>query len=327
MRPTQVFIVGMNGSGTTMLLDCLTGHSMLYGFHDETKVLPYFIERQSQYGDLTDDRNFARLWHDLETSISGKDWPKGISSTAIEGWGDRPRSVPAIFDWVMAMRATAEGKQVWCEKTPMYVHHMCLLADAFPAAKFIHVIRDGRDCAASFHRRWRFNPVRTAYRWKRAVQSGRLQGARLASRYREIHYEQLTTSPDTVLSEICEFLGVPFEPAILNLSRYRPQMTGSMVQSIAPNERRAEQYFRPATLKEIERVAGRCLAECGYVTRYVAGDRNPSRWMLRWWEMSDDRRRLQGVLRTAAGMRKSGRWSYFTRRVLGALKQKDSLKL
>ena len=55
LRAEQIFIVGMNGSGTTMLLDCLANHSMLFGFPGETKVLPSFLERESQYGDLADE--------------------------------------------------------------------------------------------------------------------------------------------------------------------------------------------------------------------------------------------------------------------------------
>jgi hypothetical protein len=326
MRLGQIFIVGMNGSGTTMLLDCLAGHSLLYGFRGETKVLPYFIERQAQYGNLVDDANFARLWQDLHAAVGGRGWRRGVNHSAIEGWGERPRDVAAIFDSIMSSLAAKEGKQVWCEKTPMYVHHLHVLARAFPRAKFVHVIRDGRDCAASFHRRWHFNPVRTIFRWKRAVQAGRSQGAQLGVRYCEVRYEQLTTLPEESLRDLCRFLDVPFESEILTPARQRPQMTGSTATSIAPNERRAEQYFGSATLKKIESVAGRQLADCGYSTHYAAGDEDPPKWLLRWWEITDDFRRMKQALRTSAGMRKSRRLSYFSRRVLGALRQKRSLK-
>jgi hypothetical protein len=325
MPPDQVFIVGMNGSGTTMLLDCLAGHSSLYGFRGETKVLPYFIERQAKYGNLANDDNFAALWGDLQSSVSGRDWPRLVDRSVINAWIGRPRSVAAVFDWIMSSLASKEGKRIWCEKTPMYVHHISLLAAAFPRAKFIHVIRDGRDCAASFNRRWQFNPIRTAYRWRQAVQAGRSQGAQLESRYFEVRYERLTESPEDVFREICEFLELPYEPAILKLSRQRPQMTGSMEGSVMRNERRAEQFFPPDVLREIEAVAGMCLAECGYSVRYQSGDKTPAKWKLRWWEFTDDRRRLRETIKTAANMSESGRWAYFSRRLLSALKQKRTL--
>jgi sulfotransferase family protein len=323
---TQVFIVGMNGSGTTLLLDCLAGHSMIYGFKGETKALPFFIECQPKYGDLFDDRRFRRLWHDLRIAIGGRGWRSDVSGAAVDGWGGKPRSVAAVFDAIMSSLATAEGKRVWCEKTPMYVHHLRTLANAFPNAKFVHIIRDGRDCAASFHRRWRFNSVRTIFRWKRAVGAGREQGASIGDRYREIRYERLTAAPEACLQEICRFLDVPFEQSILKPARLRPEMTGSSERSIARNERRADHYFSPDALRQLERVAGRQLAECGYSTHYVEGNEDPPKLRLRWWEIMDDFRRLRDTLRTAADMQRSRRVSYVSRRVIAALRQKLTLR-
>jgi len=325
-RSGQVFIVGMNGSGTTMLLDCLAGHSRLYGFPGETKVLTYFIQHEARYGDLRIEGNFVKLWHDLRTAIGGRGWRSGVDHAAIQRWGEKPRSVASIFDSIMSTLAATEGKGIWCEKTPMYVHHIRTLSVAFPEARFIHIIRDGRDSAASFHRRWKFNPIRTVFRWKLAVQAGRTQGTHLGERYCEIRYERLTTMPEESLRELCRFLDVPFEPEILKPARHRPEMTGSSAISIARNERRADQYFEPAMLKKIERVAGRLLVECGYATHYVAGDEDPPKWRLRWWELTDDLRRLKGEIQAAAGMRKSRRLAYFSRRVLAALRQKRSVK-
>ncbi len=103
-------------------------------------------------------------------------------------------------------------------------------------------------------------------------------------------------------------------------------MTGSTATAIAANERRAEQYFGAATLKKIESVAGRQLEDCGYNTFYVAGDEDPPKALLRWWEFTDDIRRMMQALRTSAGMSNSKRLSYISRRVRGALRQKRSLK-
>lgn len=309
-----------------MLLDCLAGHSELYGFPGETKVLPFFIERQAQYGDLKDDRQFAELWRDLLAAIGGRGWREGVSQEALETWGERPRTAAEIFDFIMTARAAKDGKRIWCEKTPMYVHHLEMLATEFPTAKFIHVIRDGRDCAASFHRRWKFNPVRTVFRWKHAIREGRKQGTVLGDRYCEVHYETFTAEPQDCLREICNFIGVSFEESVLSPVRVRPQMTGSSEKTIAINSRRAEQYFSRRDLTRLEKVAGQQLKDCGYPVHYVEGDDDPPRWLLRWWEVMDDVRRTGATLRTVTEMRKSRRLSYLTRRVRGALRQKSSLR-
>ena len=152
----QVFIVGMNGSGTTMLLDCLAGHSQLFGFPGETKVLPYFIKHQAKYGDLQVEDNFVKLWQDLRTAIGGRGWRSGVDHSAIQNWGEEPRSVAAIFNSIMSKLAAEEGKKFGARRRRCMCITFDVLSEAFPEARFIHIIRDGRDCAASFHRRWQF---------------------------------------------------------------------------------------------------------------------------------------------------------------------------
>ena len=43
-----VFIVGMNGSGTTMMLDHLDHHPNLFGFGMETYILPHYLINESR---------------------------------------------------------------------------------------------------------------------------------------------------------------------------------------------------------------------------------------------------------------------------------------
>ena len=42
-KPGPVFVVGMNGSGTSMLADCLGQHPDLFAIYFETKIFPYFF--------------------------------------------------------------------------------------------------------------------------------------------------------------------------------------------------------------------------------------------------------------------------------------------
>jgi len=303
-----------------MLLDHLSNHSLIYGFPNETRSIPYFISHQGDYGDLTVDQNFMRLWRDMRQSLVGR--PK-FKPESIPAPDKSARTAAGIIDHIMKYLAGAQGKEIWCEKSPMHVHHLQLLAQTFPKAKFIHVIRDGRDCAASFHRRWRFNPVRSVFRWKQAVTWGMQQGRALGPRYHEVRYEEITVSPETVLRDILEFLGVPYEPAVLVSGRTRADFVASRESKVVRNLRRADEYFGPATIARMESVAGRLLTELGYYSKNGSGDLDPGRWHLRLWQLVDDLRGFATLVSTQG--RAVNWWRYVTSRLRNALRQKSTL--
>lgn len=321
--PSQIFIVGMNGSGTTMLLDHLSNHSWIYGFQVETKSLPFFINHQADYGDLGIEANLRRLWRDMKVSVAegANSVPENLAPP-----GSDVRSAAGCFDHIMRNLATAQGKRIWCEKTPMYVHHIPLLARAFPDARFIHIIRDGRDCAASFHRRWRFNPVRTVARWKKAVRAGTQAGQALGARYLEVRYEGVTEAPDTAFREVLEFLDLPFEDTVLRSARARPDREASRETEVKRNVRRAEDYFSPSVVAKMEAVAGRLLTELGYTCKNAAGDRDPPRWLMRWWQYADDARRFSAVITRRGRILRPSKWRYIISRTRNALKQRATSK-
>ncbi len=94
----------------------------------------------------------------------------------------------------------SQGKKRWVEKTPSNIMHMERLLTLFPGAKFIHVIRDGRDVAISRRKLgWTTSitndPLRellfNALDWEKTVKYGRHCGDRLGKNYMEIRYEDI----------------------------------------------------------------------------------------------------------------------------------------
>jgi hypothetical protein len=300
-----VFVVGMNGSGTTMLLDCLGRHPALYAFPRETRLIPYLMARLPDYGDLGQDDNLARLYDDVGRLAVFRQVNGGLSVPRPADWRSRPRTLAAVLDATFEHFAAREGKRRWCEKTPQHVQHLEALADQFPDARFVHVVRDGRDCAASFHRRWRRQPELTVFRWKKVVMRGRTQGIRLgAARYLEVRYEELTAEPERCLRRICAFLELPYHEAVLESSQPYLQGGGAR-RGLQPNSGKWQRYFAPEQLDRLERIAGRTLAQCGYATGHPLSDHDPLPVQRRWWSAaevwrqytSEVRRKLNGELR------------------------------
>ncbi len=320
-----VFIVGMNGSGTTMLLDCLGRHPDLYAFPRETRVIPYLMATQDRFGDLSDDNKFVQLWkHVLNIpvfSYVNKHQPPPLPAD----WDKYPRTLGAVLDGVFSYFANSEGKHRWCEKTPQHVQHIEKLAKIFPKAKFIHIIRDGRDSSASFYRRWHRTPELTIYRWKKVVKEGRRQGALVEGRYFELKYEDLTQNPEEWLKRICKFLNIEFNVLVLQSSR--PYMEGQAndgLNQISQNSGNWRELLSQRKASNLETIAGSTLRQFGYQTLSGDSDLDPPKWKRVIWQTKDNLYQfIREVFRRLTGKNKKP-WWVIIRRPIVAFKQKQA---
>jgi hypothetical protein len=183
------------------------------------------------------------------------------------------------------------GKTRWGDKTPTYGRYLRTIERVLPEAAFIHIIRDGRDVALSLRNLW-FSPGSEmdtlARRWRRDVRATRLE-AKHCSRYLEVRYETLLRRPESVLREVCDFIGLEYEAAMMNYFERTPERLVEHKQRIraggtvlVSREQRLWQQrlvMQPPDLSRIERwrtemlpqeradyeaVAGDLLAELGY---------------------------------------------------------------
>jgi hypothetical protein len=280
----------MNGSGTTMLADSLGFHPELFVLQHESRILPYVIRRARSFGDMTLLANRRQLadelckakafWHaNSDSRLSLTDQELGEAGFA--------ETIDAVFMHF----AECAGKSRWGEKTPMNLLHMESIAGVFPRAQFVHIIRDGRDAAQSFERRFGFLPTETIYRWRHALTEGQAQGARLGPvRYLEIRYEDLTAEPECRMRKVCEFLDLTFDPVVLNASmRMADENLKSGDALIKQNSGKWQDYFSTGQIVALERIAGQQLRHLGYVVS-IDGAADPDRLQLMLW-------RVMGIVR------------------------------
>jgi hypothetical protein len=202
------FIVGVARSGTTLLRFMLDAHSQL-AIPPETGFLP----------------NVAHLGPDareafLSTVTGFESWPDFHLDADLLRARVPPRGSFTIPDALRAfylLYAERFGKPRWGEKTPSYGLHAEAIGTLLPEARFVHLIRDGRDVALSVRPLW-FAPGPTlddaARDWVERVQTIRAECAR-AGHAIEVRYEDLVTSPEAVLRRVCTFLDLAFEPTML----------------------------------------------------------------------------------------------------------------
>jgi hypothetical protein len=152
--------------------------------------------------------------------------------SAVRQWGDfgfaedelrerfravQPLDGPAAIRAFFAAYAERHGKPRWGDKTPIYVESMPAIAGALPEARFIHLIRDGRDVALS-RSTWSEgeapDPSKAARRWRRRLRQAR-RDARKLGHYLELRYEDLVLETEATLRQVCDFVELEFDPAML----------------------------------------------------------------------------------------------------------------
>jgi hypothetical protein len=128
----------------------------------------------------------------------------------------RPRTLADALDVFYSEYASRFDKPRWGDKTPPYLDRMTEVGRAYPAARFIHMIRDGRDVALSVKDQ-PFGPNsvgEAARRWAERIEHARGQADRLPH-YLEVVYEDLVQDAEPQLRRVCDYLRLDWDPAML----------------------------------------------------------------------------------------------------------------
>jgi len=213
LRSLQIyFICGVMKSGTTwvqLLLDAHPNISCSGEGHFMDILSGHLADAFDQYNDYIDGKN-AMLFGDISPI------PKVTTDHLFHILAT---SICLLLDEKGRDKAlVAVG-----EKTPDNASGLSTLALLFPKAKFIHVVRDGRDCAVSgwFHN-LRLDHDRTietyaslddyaiqfAETWASVLQTASEFGHTVPERSMTVRYEDLSADPAAELTRLCQFIGV-----------------------------------------------------------------------------------------------------------------------
>ena len=221
--PPMPIIVGSPRSGTTLLRFMLDSHAEL-AIPPETGFLslgPKFRGRGDELREkffraLTNFPREAPAWPDFEISEESF----RASLTEIE-----PFTVAEGYRAFYRLYAARFGKSRWGDKTPLYCMELSAIGKILPEARFIHIIRDGRDAALSLRRMW-FSPgweiEKQAAYWRDCVLAARRAGAGRPD-YIEVRYEDLILKTRETLNRICTFIELDYDDAMLSYYTRTPE--------------------------------------------------------------------------------------------------------
>ncbi|MEQ7010818.1 sulfotransferase [Actinopolymorpha sp. B17G11] len=273
-RGRPIFILGCPRSGTTLLSLMLHQHPRIAIPPENRFLMPVYLKRE-RFGDLAVEANRRALAEMIVTSKWFGDL--GLDpSTITDRIVDEAWTVGSAVGLVLRAYSDRFGKLRWGDKRPYYRTAIWLIRRMFPNAQFVHIIRDGRDCVASMKSVPPWDELGFSARvraWTEAIDRGnRARDDLPADTYHEIQYEMLVADPEKHLSTLSEFLGEPYDEAMLSPERladtFVPEHQTWHVRTRQEVSTRSVGSFRdrlePWQLRVCEAVMGERLREYGY---------------------------------------------------------------
>ncbi|MCB0778148.1 MAG: sulfotransferase [Flavobacteriales bacterium] len=198
-----LFIIGAARSGTTWLHRMLSAHPQVASLQDtELTIFTRYLAQP-----------VAQFRKEKAEQEAGS-WSLGLGALWTE---DRFfEEVRCFLDNVYgSVLATNPRATHILDKHPNYARQLPLIADLLPNARFIHLIRDGREVvvsALSVNKRVGHSAGELAQAsrdWRDFVGAARRDGRMLGNRYMEVRYEELKNGSPEVLGRIFAHCGLP----------------------------------------------------------------------------------------------------------------------
>jgi hypothetical protein len=292
-----VFIGGDGRSGTTLLSVILDSHPQIcvlpeLHFHLPRSLGPDVLDTLAELemkGSLALTSRAQRVEHvKLALQFVNRCNRAGISYRALgdainktmDATGTELVSLSERFhlnDRLGMEVASSAGKRRWGLKIMKQIIHAEDFVDYWSDAQFVHVIRDGRDVAASQVKdhSWGYTSIHdAAIGWASFVSS--LRRLKHTLDLEEVRYEDLVTTPRKTLVELCVSLGLTWNSRLLNHAEHEHALLQSRVRHPS-----ADQVRKPIYVSAVGRhhndlsreehsvflsLAGKELSQYGYDT-------------------------------------------------------------
>lgn len=244
----------------------------------------YVLRHRYLFGDLQHDANWKEL-----VKVVGRASRRGQGSWGVELSdaqildGVSERSFGALYRFVFETALRRQGKKLLFIKENHGHRYMGFIAEQFPDARFVLQVRDPRDYYLSCKKGWPWrtkygSPLRTIETWKEEqTEFLNIRETLGSSRVFFQRYEDLLDDPARVLKPMCEFLGVAYDPRMLDY--HRKDTSHAMADAahawknlsrpiLQGNTAKYATGLSGAELRVIEARLGGLMRRLGYTPRY-----------------------------------------------------------
>lgn len=268
-----IFIIGSQRSGTTLLRLILNAHSKIAIPEEGTFWMPLIRSLKGKYEKPIPKAQFANYIKYIKNNDQFNAWFM-VDCKILDELMRRDEIVLRdLMEALYLEYARINKKTVWGDKTPSFFRKVNELHAIFSNARFINIIRDGRDVYLSMKNRLsgRGNIAVAALEWRYKVKKVEEAFSRLPQgRTMEIRFEDLLTSPYDKIKGICDFLGVQYEDEMLKFYESSHKFIGEHHSELIfkpisdSSAAKWKKKLSPSDNRIFEFVAYDCLKKHGY---------------------------------------------------------------
>lgn len=220
-----IFIGGCPRSGTTFLGDLL-------GAASESIVVPESQFKTQEYNETYSAKNLKNTIKDINNNYRFKVWNIELAEEDIRLLNIK--SYNNLIKYIVSKYAKQKSNRdrslkYWIDHTPGNFKDIKLLAELFPDAKYIHLVRDGRAVANSIIPLfWGPNSIIGSAKWWQKHLNYALEAESFfdESQILRIKYEHLITKPEIILNEICDFANLEYSKEMVQGGNFKkPEYT------------------------------------------------------------------------------------------------------
>jgi Sulfotransferase family len=165
---------------------------------------------------LLDSHSQIRAPHELHLRYVSVHFDQKWSERSMQELGLDTRAADyLLWDRLLHRELTASRKSIIADKTPNNVFIVDRLREAWPDARFIFLLRHPGAIARSRQKYKGEGADELIIKYVEA-----LEAARQTYDGHTVRYEDLTANPERELRRICAFLGVPYEPTMLDYGQF-----------------------------------------------------------------------------------------------------------
>ena len=165
---------------------------------------------------LLDSHSQIRSPHELHLRYVSVDFDQKWAERSMKELGlDERAAEYLLWDRLLHRELTASRKSIIADKTPNNVFIVDRLREAWPDARFIFLLRHPGAIARSRQKYKGEGADELIIKYVEA-----LEAARQTYDGHTVRYEDLTENPERELRGICDFLGVAYEPAMLEYGQF-----------------------------------------------------------------------------------------------------------